>query len=74
MKKNNNKIIKSSIVDIFELLVIKNDYPDLMPNRIVKEYWTFEGEYIGSIDPLNAFSKILDSLEYKYTKPSEDEI
>lgn len=66
MKSINTKVIEASIIDVVEVLTIKNDYPDLMPNRIVKEYWTFKGEYIGCIDPLTKFSSIIDAIEIGY--------
>lgn len=48
--------------------IVKNDRPELMPNRIVKEYWTIQGEFIGRIDPLDKYPEIVNSTEYKYIK------
>lgn len=69
VKKINKKklnVKKASIIDVIEVVIIKNDYPVLMPNRIVKEYWTLEGMFIGSIDPLNRFSAIINAVENGY--------
>lgn len=30
----------------------------IMPNRIIKEYWTFDGRLVGTYDPLDEFSLI----------------
>lgn len=64
----NKKIVKTSNIEVVEIIIEKNDRPELMPNRIVKEYWTIQGEFIGRIDPLDKYPEIVNSTKYKYIK------
>lgn len=41
----------------------------IMPNRIIKEYWTFDGRLVGTYDPLDEFSLIKSSATFEeYSK------
>ena len=46
---------------------IKDD--SIMPNRIIKEYWTFDGKLVGTYDPLDEFELIKSSATFEeYSK------
>ena len=46
---------------------IKDD--SIMPNRIIKEYWTFDGKLVGTYHPLDEFELIKSSATFEeYSK------
>lgn len=41
----------------------------IMPNRTIKEYWTFDGKLVGTYDPLDEFALIKSSATFEeYSK------
>lgn len=58
-KKALSTEIVSMAKDRFEI----KDGSVLMPSRIIEEYWTLDGRYIGRIDPLDDYLDLEASMK-----------
>lgn len=57
------KALSTEIVSMAKIRFEIKDDSILMPSRIIEEYWTLDGRYIGRIDPLDNYLDLEDSMK-----------
>lgn len=57
------KALSTEIVSMAKVKFEIKDNSVLMPSRIIEEYWTLDGRYIGRIDPLDDYLDLEDSMK-----------
>lgn len=51
----------AKVVRVIETKAIMGTGEDADPNRLVTQYWDFEGNLLATVDPLNGHNHLIDS-------------